>query len=82
VAFTPHSWTNGIGVLANAHLTAGVGEAPWLEWPYDPPEWSLARRDYPLAAPLRAGAGRLRLGETPGLGIVLDEERLAATRLG
>jgi L-alanine-DL-glutamate epimerase-like enolase superfamily enzyme len=37
VTFTPHSWTNGIGVLANAHLTAGLGDAPWLEWPYDPP---------------------------------------------
>jgi L-alanine-DL-glutamate epimerase-like enolase superfamily enzyme len=37
--FTPHTWTNGIGVVANAHLTAGVADAPFLEFPFDPPEW-------------------------------------------
>ncbi len=79
--FTPHSWTNGIGVLANAHLTAGVGDAPFLEWPYDPPEWSPERRDFPMAAPLLAKEGRLALSEAPGLGLTLDEERLAATRI-
>ncbi len=82
VAFTPHAWTNGIGVLANAHLAAGVGEAAWFEWPYDPPEWSLERRDFPLCAPLEAHDGRLALSEAPGLGITLDEARLAATRIG
>ncbi len=82
ITFTPHSWTNGIGVLANAHLTAGVGDAPFLEYPYDEPEWSEARRDFPLVEPLRHRVGWLELGDTPGLGIVLDEERLAATRIG
>jgi L-alanine-DL-glutamate epimerase-like enolase superfamily enzyme len=78
--FTPHSWTNGIGVLANAHLTAGVGDAPFLEYPYDNPEWSEARRDYPMAAPLKHASGWLELGEAPGLGVVLDEDRLKRTR--
>lgn len=82
LAFTPHSWTNGIGVLANAHLTAGLGEAPWLEFPYDPPEWSLARRDYPLRAPVVAEEGWLVLSDAPGLGIELDEARLRDTRIG
>lgn len=82
LAFTPHSWTNGIAVLANAHLTAGVAEAAWCEWPYDPPEWSLARRDFPMAEPVRAEDGWLVLSEAPGLGLTLDEERLAATRIG
>ena len=35
--FTPHTWTNGMGVAANAHLTAGLCDAPFLEFPYDPP---------------------------------------------
>ncbi len=81
LGFTPHSWTNGIGVLANAHLVAGVGEAPWLEWPYDPPEWSPERRDFVLAEPLRHEGGWLALAETPGLGVTLDDETLARTRL-
>jgi L-alanine-DL-glutamate epimerase-like enolase superfamily enzyme len=81
VQFTPHSWTNGIGVLANAHLTAGVADAAWLEYPYDNPEWSESRRDYPLATPLKHSKGWLELGEAPGLGITLDEDRLKSTRL-
>lgn len=82
LSFTPHSWTNGAGVLANAHLAAGIGAAPYFEWPYDPPEWSLDRRDFPLAASPRVSGGRLMLAETPGLGIELNEERLAETRIG
>lgn len=82
LGFTPHSWTNGIGVLANAHLFAGTGAGPWLEYPYDPPDWTPERRDFPLAAPLSQAGGRLDLGDAPGLGIVLDEARLAATRIG
>lgn len=80
--FTPHTWGNGIGVLANLHLTAGVaGEvgSQWVEWPFDPPEWSLDRRDYPLSSPLRAVGGRVTLSDEPGVGIHLDEAMLART---
>ncbi|MGF7160441.1 L-alanine-DL-glutamate epimerase-like enolase superfamily enzyme [Rhodoligotrophos appendicifer] len=79
--FTPHTWTNGLGVLANAHLTAALGNAPFLEYPYDPPEWPLAARDFMLAEPLQAHKGWLDLGTRPGLGIALDEERLNQTRV-
>jgi L-alanine-DL-glutamate epimerase-like enolase superfamily enzyme len=82
VGFTPHSWTNGVGVLANAHLAAGLAEAAWLEWPHDPPEWSVARRDFLLAAPLAQRDGWFEPGEAPGLGVTLAEDRLAATRIG
>jgi L-alanine-DL-glutamate epimerase-like enolase superfamily enzyme len=82
IAFTPHTWGNGIGLMANAQLTAGVGGGPYLEFPYDPPGWTLERRDFPLAEPIRIDQdGWLTLPEAPGLGIELDEERLAATAL-
>lgn len=80
--FTPHTWGNGIGVLANLHLAAGVAGvegSQWVEWPLDPPEWTTARRDYPLVRPLEADGGWCALPDEPGLGVVLDEERLAAT---
>ncbi|HTW28789.1 MAG TPA: mandelate racemase/muconate lactonizing enzyme family protein [Acetobacteraceae bacterium] len=82
LVFTPHTWTNGIGVMANAQLAAAIADVPYLEFPYDPPEWDLDRRDYMLAEPVRVTDGVLRLAETPGLGLVLDEERLARTRIG
>ena len=81
--FTPHTWGNGVGVLANMHLTAGTAGfegSQWLEFPYDPPEWSLARRDYPLRAPVEAKSGWVTLSERAGLGIDLDEEMLARTK--
>jgi L-alanine-DL-glutamate epimerase-like enolase superfamily enzyme len=83
LVFTPHTWTNGMGVTANAHLVAGLADAPFLEFPFDPPEWSLARRDFMMAEPLEADAqGWINLGDTPGMGYALDEERLRATRIG
>jgi L-alanine-DL-glutamate epimerase-like enolase superfamily enzyme len=81
--FTPHTWTNGMGVTANAHLTAGMVDAPFLEYPFDPPEWTLQRRDFLMAEPLKVdGQGWINLGEAPGMGYAADEGRLLATRIG
>lgn len=80
--FTPHTWGNGVGLLANMHLTAGtVGfeGSQWLEYPYDPPEWSLDRRDYALVAPVGAVDGWVTVSERAGLGIELNETLLART---
>jgi D-galactarolactone cycloisomerase len=72
--FTPHTWTNGLGLLANLHVAAGVGGGPYIEFPYDPPGWTPERRDAFLAEPLRPGAdGTLRVPTRPGLGATLDE---------
>jgi L-alanine-DL-glutamate epimerase-like enolase superfamily enzyme len=77
--FTPHTWTNGIGLLANLHVVLGVGGGPYLEYPYDPPGWTPERRDAFLAEPLRPDReGMLRVPPSPGIGAVLDE---AAMRL-
>jgi L-alanine-DL-glutamate epimerase-like enolase superfamily enzyme len=76
--FTPHTWGNGIGLLANAHLTAGTVGAPFLEFPFDPPEWTTARRDFLLAEPVEVDEGGwITLSDRPGLGLTLDEEVLA-----
>ena len=81
VAFTPHTWGNGIGLLANAHLFVGCGGSPWLEYPCDPPDWTAERRDYALAEPVQAdGDGYITLPDMPGFGIELDEDRLKKYR--
>ncbi len=75
--FTPHTWTNGIGLLANLHLAAGVGGGPFLELPYDPPGWTPERRDFMLAEPVRPDSdGCLAVSDRPGLGVELDEDAL------
>lgn len=80
--FTPHTWTNGVGLIANLHLSAACGNAPFVEFPYDPPEWTPARRDFMMATPRDATNGTIDLGDAPGLGIDYDEKRLAETRIG
>ena len=82
LTFTPHTWTNGMGVTANAHLVAGMVDSSFFEYPYDPPEWGLDRRDFMLAEPLRAGDdGWIELSDRPGLGFELDEAALERTRV-
>jgi len=78
--FTLHTWTDGgVGLLANLHVTAGVGGGPYLEFPYDPPGWSPEARDFLLAEPLDIDAdGYLEIPDRPGLGVELSEEVLEA----
>ena len=75
--FTPHTWTNGIGLLANLHLAAAVGGGPYLEYPYDPPGWTPERRDFMLAEPVRVDSeGFLTIPDRPGLGFELADDLL------
>jgi L-alanine-DL-glutamate epimerase-like enolase superfamily enzyme len=76
--FTPHTWTNGLGLLANLHVAAGVGGGPFLEFPYDPPGWTPQRRDFFLAEPVGIDRdGCIRVPERPGLGARIDTDAVA-----
>jgi D-galactarolactone cycloisomerase len=76
--FTPHTWTNGLGLLANLQVVAGVGGGPYVEFPYDPPGWTPERRDFFLAEPVRIDAdGCLAVPQRPGLGAQIDEAAVA-----
>ena len=79
---TPHTWGNGIGLLGNAHLTAGATNATFLEFPFDPPEWTYEGRDFMLEEPVKTNEqGWIQLTEEPGFGIKLNEERLNTTEV-
>lgn len=82
ITFSPHTWGNGIGMLANAHLSAGTGAPPYLEYAIDPPEWKLEVRDHMLQeVVMHDGNGYLNLSRKPGLGFDLDEEILEKTKI-
>lgn len=83
LVFSPHTWGSGVALLANAHLTAGTVGTPFLEYPFDPPEWDVHRRDFLLSDPVSLDAdGMIDLGDRPGLGVDFDEDALAATETG
>ena len=80
---TTHPSFRLAGQRANAHLAAGLCDAPFLEFPYDPPEWDVDRRDSMMAEPLQVGdAGHIVLSDKPGMGYALAADVLAKTRIG
>ena len=79
IRFSPHTWGNGLGVLANAHVAAAVGTAPFLEYPLDPPAWVPSVRDFFFESSLLVSDGHLDLGTSPGWGQNLDTAVLKET---
>jgi D-galactarolactone cycloisomerase len=78
LVFAPHTWTNGLGFLINFHVyAAGPRDHP-LEYPNEPPGWVPEARDGILKEPILVdGKGTVGVPEAPGLGIEIDEEKLA-----
>jgi D-galactarolactone cycloisomerase len=80
--WSPHTWSNGYGVLANLHAALGFSSCPYLEVPFDPPAWGPERRDWLLPGPLEiAPDGTIAPPPGPGLGIVPDLDALEQYRL-
>ncbi|QYM76607.1 mandelate racemase/muconate lactonizing enzyme family protein [Leucobacter luti] len=70
--FTPHTWSNGLGLLANLHVAAGVDAGPFFEFPFDPPGWTPERRDF-FMEPIQIDAvGDVVVPDRPGLGATID----------
>jgi L-alanine-DL-glutamate epimerase-like enolase superfamily enzyme len=81
--FSPHTWGNGIALMANLHVVAGTVGTPFIEYPFDPPDWTPSRRDFMLTEPVEPDDdGWLHPGDAPGLGIELDEAMLERTLSG
>ena len=82
-SFSPHTWSNGLGLLANLHLALAVSSCPFIEVPHDPPGWGPERRDWLLGGPvIDIGAdGTIAPPPGPGLGVTPDLEALEAHRV-
>ena len=74
VGFSPHTWTNGIGLLHNLHLACGVPNCDVLEYPYEAPGWVPDARDAMLAGPPRPADGVLAVPDAAGIGCELDPD--------
>jgi len=82
----PHTWTHGIGLLANLHLVASISNASWFEFPHEPPGWPAAALSQMLIEkPWIDSDGCLAVPDRPGFGIELDDafvERCTVERTG
>ena len=81
--WSPHTWSNGYGLLVNLHVALAFSTCPYLEVPFDPPAWSAERRDWLLPATLEiAKDGTIAPPAGSGLGAVPDFDALEEFRIG
>ncbi len=81
--WSPHTWSNGYGLVANLHLALAVSACPYVEVPYDPPGLPAERRDWLLPAAVQISAdGFIAPPAGPGLGVVPDFDELEQWRVG
>jgi D-galactarolactone cycloisomerase len=81
--YSPHTWGDGLVMLANLHAAAALSTAPFFEFPFDLPEWTPERRDYILPhAFMPTERGTLILPDKPGLGVEIDWDELESLRVG
>lgn len=79
IGFAPHTWTNGLGLVANMHVLAAAPTGALLEFPWDPPGWTPACRDAMLTETIEIRPdGKVPLPQKAGLGIELDFEAIEA----
>ncbi len=81
-AWSPHTWSNGLGFLANLHAAIAFSPVPFVEVPYDPPTWAPERRDWLLPTPIEiASDGTIAPPAGPGLGVEIDLDSLEKWRV-
>jgi L-alanine-DL-glutamate epimerase-like enolase superfamily enzyme len=72
-----HTWNaGGLGLAANLQVIGSLSNCPFLEFPYDPPAWTIEVRDRFLRNPIVPDGGVVRVPEKPGLGVEVDMDRL------
>ena len=78
LTYSPHTWTNGIGLAINLQLMAasGFAEEKALEYPFNPPGWTVEARDGILSQPFYHADGYLTTPNAPGLGFTIDQNAL------
>ncbi len=76
--YSPHTWTNGIGFAVNLQLAAasGFAEEKELEYPLNPPGWTIEARDRILETPFMHDRGTLKTPTLPGLGFRINRKAL------
>jgi L-alanine-DL-glutamate epimerase-like enolase superfamily enzyme len=82
-AWSPHTWSNGFGLVVNLHAACALSTVPFVEVPFDPPAWNPARRDFLLPATVEiAPDGTVAPPPGPGFGVEPDLDALERYRIG
>jgi L-alanine-DL-glutamate epimerase-like enolase superfamily enzyme len=73
--YVPHAWIPGSGFAASLQLAASIPNCPWIEYPYDPPSYTVDTWQMMLKEKIVIDKdGYLPVPQKPGLGVDVDEE--------
>jgi D-galactarolactone cycloisomerase len=76
LGFTPHTWSNGVGMWVNMHVYSLTDRSVPFEYPHEPGSWTPEKRDAMLKEPIVPKDGFLELPQEAGLGTPIDWERV------
>lgn len=76
LGFSPHTWTNGVGLWTNLHTAALTDREFQLGYPHEPGSWTPEFRDGILNSPIIPKEGYLELPQESGLAISIDWDRV------
>ena len=80
--WSPHTWSTGLGLLANLHVALSFSDAEFIEVPFDPLAWTPERRDFMLPQPIEIDRdGNITVPDGPGLGVQPDLKALERYRV-
>jgi len=74
--YSPHTWSNGIGLIINLHAFVAWEKRKHLEYPFEPPGWLPVYREG-IIPPIEVNPnGTIDVPQTPGLGLRIDDKLL------
>ena len=76
LGFSPHTWTNGVGLWINLHTSALTDREYPLEFPHEPGSWTPEFRDGILTSPIIPKEGYLELPQEAGLAASIDWKKV------
>ena len=72
--YVPHAWIPGPGFAASLQLAGSIPNCPYIEYPCDPPSYSIDIWQMLLTEEIRIDKdGYLPVPQKPGLGVDLNE---------
>jgi L-alanine-DL-glutamate epimerase-like enolase superfamily enzyme len=81
--YVPHAWIPGPGFAASLQLAGSIPNCPYIEYPCDPPSYSIDVWQMLLTEEIRIDKeGYLPVPQKPGLGVELNEEIVRKYRRG